>query len=97
MCLEQTKMKNNKEFIWLCPRGNAGSHRDFLNGLVQTYSWMESNQIYLDKIVIINYTRQQTPFSIFPVLSATNKSAITFTGALYWATEKYLGNSPRNP
>jgi hypothetical protein len=86
--------ENNKEFIWLCPRGNNGTAEELIQGLKDCYEWMEKNKVFPDKIVIINYSRKEDMLPMFPMLNLAdeNKTPATFTGALYWAIKQYEKN-----
>jgi hypothetical protein len=86
--------ENNKEFIWLCPRGNNGTAEELIQGLKACYEWMEADKVFPDKIVIINYSRKEAKLDMFPMIDMKNlnNTPATFTGALYWAIKEFEKN-----
>lgn len=86
--------ENNKDFVWLCPRGNNGTVEELIEGLKDSYEWMEENKVFPNKIVLANYTREENTLPMFPMIDETEASKVpeTFTGILYWLIKQYETN-----
>ncbi len=85
---------NGKDFIWLCPRGNDGTTEELVQGLKDSYIWMATNKVFPNKLVLANYTREENPLAMFPMIDPNDSSITpsTFTGILYWAIKQYQTN-----
>lgn len=86
-----------KDFVWLCPRGNDGTVEELIQGLKDSYAWMAQNKVFPDKFVLANYTREENPLAMFPMIDPNDPEVTppTFTGILYWAINEYKTN-PEN-
>jgi hypothetical protein len=85
---------NGKDFVWLCPRGNDGTVEELIQGLKDSYVWMAANKVFPNKIVLANYTREENPLPMFPMIDTTNPDVTpsSFTGILYWLIKQYETN-----
>jgi hypothetical protein len=86
--------EHDKDFVWLCPRGNNGTVEELIQGLKDSYAWMLTNKVFPDKFVLANYTREENTLPMFPMLDPDNPNITqgTFTGMLYWAIKEYEKN-----